>query len=88
MSDTFVNGSVELVINGESKGNFPATGTIGDFVRANSTRYGLKAFSVYVNGTKFFTEQANQPIPDGSKIELIAKDSRGSLRRFHGRVND
>lgn len=81
MSDVFSteSNSVELIVNGESRGSFPATGTIGDFVRSHASRAGLKSFSVYVNGTKFFTEQANQALTSGSRVELVAKDSRGVM---------
>jgi len=78
--------TVELIVNGESVGTFPARGTIGDFVRNQALNHRLKSFSVYVNGTKFYTEQAGDSLTAGSRIELVAKDSRGWLRRTLDRI--
>ena len=80
MNEVFTSGSdgVELIVNGESRGTVSVNGqTVGQFVRAQASRYGLKSFTVYVNGTKFFTEQANDRLADGSRVELVAKDARG-----------
>lgn len=81
MSETFNvdNSTIELVINGTSKGRINTSGqTVGAFVTAQARNYGLKSFSVYVDGAKFFTEQANNPLT-GSKVEIVAKDARGIM---------
>lgn len=81
MSETFSvdNGTIELVINGTSKGRISNSGqTVGAFVTAQARNYGLKSFSVYVDGSKFYTEQANNPL-SGSKVEIVAKDARGLM---------
>lgn len=83
MSDVFEtngNGSVELLVNGQSKGGKRTNGqNVGTFVKNQAQAYGLKSFSVYINGQKFFTEQASQPLPDGAKVEIVAKDARGLM---------
>lgn len=84
MSEIFNSGGqVQLLVNGDPKGSFDTAGqTVGQFVKAKAASFGLKSFSVYVNGAKFYTEQANDPLPDGSKVELVAKDARGIISRL------
>lgn len=80
MSEFFhTDGSVTLVVNGTNKGQVSTGGrNIGDFVRYQAMQYGLKSFSVYVDGAKFGTENAGASLEGVTKVELVAKDSRGS----------
>lgn len=80
MSEFFhTDGSVTLVVNGTNKGQVSTGGrNIGDFVRQQAANYGLKSFSVYVDGAKFGTENAGASLEGVTKVELVAKDSRGS----------
>lgn len=83
MSDVFEangnGGQVELIVNGSSKGRVSTGGqTLGDFVKAQATRYGIRTFSVYLDGQKAYTEDSGRTI-SASKVEISAKDSRGCL---------
>lgn len=86
MSEIFsADGQVQLLVNGNDKGSYDTAGqTVGQFVKNQASRHGLKSFSVYVNGAKFYTEQANDPLPAGSKVEIVAKDARGIMTTTGG----
>lgn len=81
MSDVFStesNPQVEVVVNGSSKGTTATTQNIGDFVKAQAMRYGIRTFSVYLDGRKLDTSEASNSFPAGTtKLEIVTKDARG-----------
>lgn len=82
MNTTWNTGaSCQVVVNAQSKGTLAdlginASDTAGNVIRRVATMFNVKNFSVYVDGRKFFTEQANDPF-SASKLEIVAKDARG-----------
>lgn len=74
---TFNNGTVELVVNGSNKGSKNTNSqTLGQFVKSMAQYYGVRTFSVYVDGRKADTSESNAQIR-ATRIEIVAKDSRG-----------
>jgi len=80
-TDNFAGGSYELMLNGQSKGKFNISGkTLGNIIRDAAKSYGLRTFSVYVDGR---SQQLDTHAPEvtavcvAQKIDLVAKDSRG-----------
>lgn len=75
----FQSSKVELIVNGSSKGQVTTAGhTVGSFVDEKAKYYGIKAFSVYLDGSKLDTTQATRNLNGVGKVEIVAKDSRGS----------
>lgn len=81
MSDVFTtesNPQVELVVNGSTKGTFTPTSNIGEFVKSKAMQYGIRTFSVYLDGRKLDTNEAGNSFPAGTtKLEIVTKDARG-----------
>lgn len=79
-TSNFQTGEIELVINGQSKGKVnPGAQTLGQFVKAYAHSYGIRTFSVYLDGEKVDTEQASDVLAQSgaTKLEIVAKDARG-----------
>jgi tryptophanyl-tRNA synthetase len=80
---------VELFVNGSFKGNIPAgKQTLIEFVNAQAQLYGLRSFSVLVDGRQVRPDQANCPLDDyhASKIEIGAMDVRASSETEHREI--
>lgn len=70
--------SVLLFVNGRDKGTVDTSGQkLGAFVTAQAQNAGIRTFSVYIDGRKADTSDANKTLTSVSKIELVAKDARG-----------
>jgi hypothetical protein len=81
MSDVFTTddneATVSLKVNGQDKGEVPATGSLRAFLTAQATKYGVKTFTAYGDGEKLTTEDSGSPVSEYTSIEIAAKDSRG-----------
>lgn len=77
----FPAGEVEILINGSSKGKVTVNNqTLGQMIRAQAKTYGLRTFSVYVDGRKADTsDSAIDQLCKANQIDLVAKDARGHL---------
>jgi len=70
-------GAVLLFVNGNSKGTVDTDGqNVGAFVVSQAQRYGVRSFSVYLDGVKANTGVASRSMSGFSKVEIVAKDSR------------
>ena len=70
---------VLLFVNGSSKGQVAhGGGTLGRFLETQADRFGIRTFSAYVDQQKAVKSMANTPVSRFAKVEIIAKDSRGS----------
>jgi hypothetical protein len=70
--------AVLLYINGSDKGQVETTGQkLADFAVAQAQRYGIRTFSVYIDGRKADTSEADKSLATVKKLEIVAKDSRG-----------
>ena len=70
--------SVLLFVNGQEKGTIDTSGKkLGEFVTAQAQHAGIRTFSVYIDGRKADTSDSGKALTSVSKIELVAKDSRG-----------
>lgn len=81
-TDNFAGGITEILVNGQSKGKFNISNrTLGQMIRDYARNYGLRTFSVYVDGTSRqldTNDQVVKAICVAQKIDLVAKDSRGT----------
>ena len=74
-------GRVALFVNGNSQGVVDSgRQTIGEFAIAQAQRAGVRSFSVYLDGRKIDTSDAKKPLTGVGKVEIVAKDARGSSR--------
>jgi len=70
--------SVLLYVNGRKRGTIDTSGKkLGEFVTAQAQNAGIRTFSVYIDGRKADTSDANKTLENVSKVELVAKDARG-----------
>jgi hypothetical protein len=78
-TDAVAPATVRLVVNGNDKGTVEVKdGTsIIDFVRQQAQAAGIRTFSVYLNDEKLDTSDASDNLEPDSKVEIVAKDSRG-----------
>jgi hypothetical protein len=79
MADTFsVTNNVEVLVNGSSQGSYDANGkTLGQFASERAKYAGIRTFNVYVDGKKATTDDSGKSLNGISRIEIVAKDSRG-----------
>ena len=71
-------GSIRLYVNGQDKGDVDCRGKkLKEFVIAKASSYGIRTFSVYVDGAKADTSMGNKAMSTWLKVEIVAKDSRG-----------
>jgi acylphosphatase len=75
----FSDGTVEVVINGTTKGRKSTTSgeTLGAFLNRQAQAYGVRTFTAYADGHKLETSQVNVPASSKQSIEITAKDARG-----------
>jgi hypothetical protein len=70
--------SVALFVNGTDKGLIDTTGQkLGEFAIAQAQRHGIRTFSMYVDGRKADSTDADKLMENFGKLEIVAKDSRG-----------
>ena len=75
---TVPSGMVLLLINGRTQGNVEVgKATMKEFVTSQAQRAGIRTFSVYADGAKLDSSDANKPASSFAKFEIVAKDSRG-----------
>jgi alanyl-tRNA synthetase len=79
-SGTLNPGEIRLIVNGTDKGVVPAPAgqTRGQFIEAQAHRWGVHTFFAYADDRKLDTSDATEPLDGISKIEIVAKDARGS----------
>lgn len=78
LKQTIGAASVVLVVNGSDKGVKPVGDhTLSQFVMAQATIYGIRNFSVYLDGNKATTKQSGMSLRGVAKVEIVAKDARG-----------
>lgn len=78
---TVAPGHALLYINGHSRGDIslPTTGTVLDWVKAQASQQGIRNFAAYLNGEKVDSSTINRyNFRNLSKVEIMAKDARGS----------
>lgn len=75
----FSTGAIKLSVNGTLSNAKYNTGgmTIGALVDQVAKNKGIRAFSVYADGQKLTTAQANQPASSFKEVDVVAKDARG-----------
>lgn len=75
----FNDGTVEVFVNGTSKGRKATTPgeTLGQFLNRQAQSYGVRAFSAYADGRKLDTNGVSGPAVSVGKVEITAKDARG-----------
>jgi acylphosphatase len=75
----FSDGTVEVVVNGSSKGRKATTNgeTLGAFLNRQAQAYGIRTFTAYADGHKLETSGVNVPAASKQSIEITAKDARG-----------
>jgi hypothetical protein len=76
----FSDGRVKVSVNGTAKETAQAgTQTLGAFINAMATKYGVRTFSTYADGRKLTPQSSeiNGPASAIKELELVAKDSRG-----------
>ena len=72
------NGSVAVFVNGRSQGNVHSEGQkLGDFAVGVAQRAGITSFSIYADGVKMTSKDKDKSLAQITKIEIVAKDSRG-----------
>lgn len=78
----FNDGTVEVFVNGSSKGRKPlvAGETLGAFINRQAQAYGVRTFSAYADGRKLETSGVGGPVNGTQKLEITAKDARGHNR--------
>lgn len=78
----FSDGTIEVVVNGSSKGRKPVNSgeTLGAFLNRQAQYFGIKSFSAYADDRKLEVNSVSGPASSVHKIELTAKDSRGDLK--------
>ncbi len=74
-------GEIQLTVNGTARGSVtaPAGQTVGQFLRYQAQRWGVRSFSAYADGRKLDTADDAEPLNSISEIEIVAKDARGSV---------
>ena len=69
---------VTLFVNGVNKGRVKTENlSIASFAIQQAQTYGIRTFSVYVDGRKVEVDAGNQDLSNASQVEIVAKDSRG-----------
>jgi hypothetical protein len=68
-----VNGTDRGVVNVERR-------VMGKFVTDTANQFGIRTFTVYLDGNKATTRQAGEPLTGVAKVEIVAKDARGGLK--------
>lgn len=69
---------VVTLVNGQTTGSVPDTGTIQAAAEALAQSKGLKAFSLKVDGNVVKRQDAGKLLKGCKSIEVFAKDTRGS----------
>lgn len=80
-SETTIQHFAEIFVNGQSKGKRQINGTpsLREFSQGLAREFGIKAFTVSVDGTPVTKEsQANEPVKAGASVSVATKESRGS----------
>lgn len=71
-------GTIRLFVKQTDRGTFSTEGRkLAEFVREQASNAGIRTFSVYVDDRKADTSISEAPLSNFSKIEIVAKDSRG-----------
>lgn len=69
---------VTVFINGVNRGRVKTENlSIASFAIQQAQAYGIRTFSVYVDGRKVDVEAGNQDLSTATQVEIVAKDSRG-----------
>lgn len=73
--------TVELVVNGTPVGPrvVKEGTTLREFVQAASSEFGIRSYCVMSGGQTIKKDEGDKAITEFSKIEINAKDSRGSF---------
>ena len=74
------DGTIKLSVNGTlSNAKYPTGGkAIGALVDEIAKARGIRAFSVYADGRKLTTANANDPAASFREVDVVAKDARGA----------
>ena len=70
------NGTVEVFVNGESKGTVPSSSNLGETVKRFARASGIKSVVVYLDGNELPQGGASDPIGQGEELEISSYDSQ------------
>jgi len=75
-------GQVAVIVNGTPRGTVSCRGRkLGEFVQQQAQQYGVRRFTVYVDGKKISRDAVGAALdgdPQIGKVEIVAKDSRAA----------
>src|SRR5260370_4828938 len=80
---------VAVKVNGEVGGGASPSEPLGVVADRYASQFGLRAYSVLVDGCKATTGQRDRTLTGARTIELVAKDARGvvqTVERLHART--
>lgn len=78
--ETTVKDFAEVIVNGTSRGKRAINGgpSLKEFATKAAQEYGIRTFTVTLDGAPVKAADASAPVPAGSTVSVQAKDSRGS----------